>query len=67
MEKKNSGLGHWVATRSSETGRFITTKSISSGRVHASGSFGLPNGDRIATVRRDIMDRALGRNAESKR
>jgi len=30
------------------------------------GSFGLPNGQRITTVRRDIMDRALNRSPERK-
>jgi len=28
------------------------------------GSFALPNGDRISTVRKDVMDRALGRDQE---
>ncbi len=31
-------------------------------RESVTGSFGLPNGDRITTVRRDIMDRALRRS-----
>lgn len=59
-----SGSG-WVATRSLSSGRFTTTKSAA-GRVQAHSSFGLPNGDRIGTVRRDIMDRALGRSPEKK-
>lgn len=43
----------------------MTVKDVA-GRVHAHGSFALPNGDRINTVRRDIMDRALGRSTEVK-
>ncbi|MBV8686311.1 MAG: cold-shock protein [Alphaproteobacteria bacterium] len=32
------------------------------GRSGVTGSFALPNGERIGTVRRDVMDRALGRS-----
>ena len=66
MAKENAIVSGWIATRSKATGRFGATKSIA-GRVQANSSFGLPNGDRIATVRRDIMDRALGRSPEIKR
>jgi len=59
-----SGKG-WAKTRSLSNGRYVATKSPS-GRVEAHSSFRLPNGDRINTVRRDIMDRALGRLPEKK-
>jgi hypothetical protein len=59
-----SGSG-WITTRSVSNGQFVTTKSAT-GRVQAHSSFSLPNGDRIGTVRRDIMDRALGRSPEKK-
>jgi hypothetical protein len=45
--------GGWVV-RSGVSGRYVA--------VHS--SFAMPNGDRVTTVRRDIMDRALGRNPE---
>jgi hypothetical protein len=66
MAKSETKSTGWVATRSLSSGAFIGTKD-GFGRVQAHGSFGLPNGDRIVTVRKDIMDRALGRNSEQKR
>jgi cold shock protein len=39
-------------------------KELRYGMVAVTGSFALPNGDRISTVRKDVMDRALGRNHE---
>lgn len=60
--KKTKGKGGSGGFRSSTTGAFIHTSSVRS--PHS--SFGLPNGDRIATVRADIMNSALNRSPEKK-
>lgn len=63
FKKTKSGAGGSDGARSSQSGRFLETKSLSRS---AHSSFGLPNGQRITTVRRDIMDRALNRSPEKK-
>jgi hypothetical protein len=49
----------------------LTYRSASSGRFAAksrvAGELTLPNGDRISTVRKDVMDSALGRDKPTKR
>ena len=61
--KKTKGGSGGDAFRSAQSGRFLETKSMNRS---AHSSFGLPNGQRITTVRRDIMDRALNRSPEKK-
>jgi len=65
MTKSSSKSGGGWTTRSSVSGKFVSTRHVS-GRVQAHSSIGLPNGDRLNMVRRDIMDRALGRSPEKK-
>ncbi len=62
LPKKGSG---WVK-REATTGRYIVTEGLSvrksaSPRGTVTGAISLPNGDSIPTVRKDVMDRALGR------
>lgn len=64
FKKTKSSSGSASGYRSSSDGRFLETKSMSRS---AHGSFGLPNGERISTVRKDIMDRALNRSPDNKR
>ena len=63
FKKTKGSSGGAGSYRSSQDGRFLETKSLNRS---AHGSFGLPNGERISTVRRDIMDRALGRSPDKK-
>lgn len=63
--KKSKGVSKGSgAFRSVSSGQFLSTKSMSRS---AHGSFGLPNGERISTVRKDIMDRALNRTPDKER
>ena len=64
FKKTKNASGGAGSFRSSSDGRFLETKSLSRS---AHGSFGLPNGERISTVRKDIMDRALNRSPDNKR
>jgi hypothetical protein len=64
FKKTKDSSGAKVSVRSSSSGRFIETKIIARS---ANSSFDLPNGQRISTVRKDIMDRALNRSPDSKR
>jgi hypothetical protein len=66
MAKGESKSTGWYKNRSSTTGKFVIASASKDGRTLPNGSFALPNGDRINTVRRDIMDRALGRTPEKK-
>ena len=62
--KKTKGPSDGAGSyRSSKDGRFLETKSFIRS-THS--SFGLPNGERISTVRRDLMDRALNRSPEKR-
>ena len=63
FKKTKGGSGGSDGFRSSQSGRFLEMKSLNRS---AHSSFGLPNGQRITTVRRDIMDRALNRSPEKK-
>jgi hypothetical protein len=44
--------------REAATGRFLPLQNRTSGPV--TGSFGMPNGDKVHFVRRDIFDYAVG-------
>lgn len=63
FKKTKGASGRAGSYLSSKSGSFLETKSLTRS---AHGSFGLPNGERISTVRRDIMDRALNRSPEKK-
>jgi hypothetical protein len=63
FKKTKDRSGGAVSSRSSKDGRFIETKSLSRSAL---SSFSLPNGERISTVRKDIMDRALNRSPDKK-
>lgn len=65
--------GSW-SVRDSKTGEFASTRefechhqSKSNSTKGVSGRITLPNGDSIKTVRRDVMDRALGRDSSKSR
>jgi len=48
--------------RSASTGKFLETKSGKSASSYGvRHAYSMPNGDKIVTVRRDIVDHALGR------
>lgn len=58
--KEKPGKGETI--RSSSSGRFTVlknAKSVSSPGIRS--AYSMPNGDKIVTVRRDIIDHALGR------
>lgn len=58
-ESSSKGGGSY---RSAISGRFVTVKEgKSSPRTTVRGVYSMPNGDEIVTVRRDIVDRAIGR------
>ncbi|KQM86688.1 hypothetical protein ASE70_17460 [Sphingomonas sp. Leaf22] len=63
--KKSKSVSKGSGTsRSASSGQFLSTKSMSRS---AHSSFSLPNGERISTVRKDIMDRALNRTPGKER
>jgi len=64
FKKTKQSSNGTILYRSAQSGQFIETKSMVRS---AHSSFGLPNGERISTVRKDIMDRALNRSPDSKR
>jgi hypothetical protein len=53
--KEKKGVNY----RSAVSGRFVTVKETKSSPV--TREYSMPNGDKIVTVRRDIVDRALSR------
>jgi hypothetical protein len=61
-----SNKGGW-SSRDSGDGRFVTQKSASHSTKSVSRTITLPNGSSIKTVRRDVMDKALGRDGSRKR
>jgi len=58
-----------AVTRDEKEGRFASTKGdgARSSKGSVSANIRLPNGDTITTVRRDVMDQALGRGEYKKK
>ena len=53
--KKDAKSAAATESEKQSSGRYMFRSSVS-------GAFTLPNGDRISTVRKDVMDSALGRD-----
>jgi hypothetical protein len=60
--------GGWTM-RQSRTGRFVTVSEAEKkpSTTSVSRKIDLPNGDSITKLRRDVMDKALGRDGSRKR
>jgi hypothetical protein len=73
LPKRGSSTGHFVnVKRASNEPRTVvteTSRTVNSGqfRSSVSGRIDLPNGQFITTVRKDVMDRALGRGEFKKK
>jgi hypothetical protein len=61
-----SNKGGWRG-RDAGSGQFVTEQAASRSTKTVIRKFDLPNGDSITKVRRDVMDKALGRDGSRKR
>lgn len=77
LPQRNASSGRFLTKKvASNAPRTVVTETVSnpstvSGSVHlrssVSGRISLPNGQSITTVRKDVMDRALGRGEFKKK
>lgn len=78
LPKRSSSTGQFVVVKgdASRSARTLTSETLSEGsnrsgsfhsRSSVSGRIDLPNGQFITTVRKDVMDRALGRGEFKKK